>query len=79
MAAKRLAYHCGLDYACMSGGDVAPLGAGAVSELNSLFAWAARTPKGLLLFIDEAETCLGVCYHQGLGVTADARTAVVSD
>jgi len=67
MAARRLAYHCGLDYACISGGDVAPLGPAAVTELNSLFHWAASTPRGLLLFIDEAETCLGSRLRRGGG------------
>lgn len=59
MVAHRLARHCGLEYAIMSGGDVAPLGSAAVSELNKLFDWAKSTPKGLLLFIDEAEAFLG--------------------
>ena len=60
MAAKRLAHTAGLDYAIMSGGDVAPLGGGAVSQLHELFDWAERSRKGLLLFIDEADAFLGV-------------------
>ena len=59
MAAQLLARHCGLDYAIMSGGDVAPLGAQAVEELHKLFAWAKGSKRGLLLFIDEAEAFLG--------------------
>jgi hypothetical protein len=43
----------GMDYAIMSGGDVGPLGAEAVSELHKLFGWAERSKRGLLLFIDE--------------------------
>jgi SpoVK/Ycf46/Vps4 family AAA+-type ATPase len=59
MAAQLLARHCGLDYAIMSGGDVAPLGAQAVEELHKLFTWAKTSKRGLLLFIDEAEAFLG--------------------
>ena len=60
MAAKRLARTAGLDYAIMSGGDVAPLRGGAVSQLHELFDWAERSRQGLLLFIDEADAFLGV-------------------
>ena len=59
MAAKRLARTSGLDYAILSGGDVAPLGGGAVTQLHETFDWAERSRKGLLLFIDEADAFLG--------------------
>ena len=36
MAAKRLARTSGLDYAIMSGGDVAPLGGKAVTQLHQV-------------------------------------------
>ena len=42
----------------MSGGDVAPLGEGAVEEIHKLFRWAEQSSKGLVLFIDEAEVWL---------------------
>lgn len=48
----------GLDYALMTGGDVAPLGANAVTKIHELFNWAGRSNKGLLLFIDEADAFL---------------------
>mmetsp|Transcript_16153 Transcript_16153/g.38729 ORF Transcript_16153/g.38729 Transcript_16153/m.38729 type:complete len:127 (-) Transcript_16153:825-1205(-) len=54
--------HCillGIDYALMSGGDVSPLGADAVTQIHNLFAWAKMSPKGVILFIDEAECFLG--------------------
>lgn len=38
--AKGLARHSGLDYAIMTGGDIAPLGREAVSEMHKLFDWA---------------------------------------
>ena len=56
--AKQLARYSGLDYAIMSGGDVAPLGEGAVEEIHKMFAWAEQSSKGLVLFIDEAEVWL---------------------
>ena len=59
MAAKRLARTAGLDYAIMSGGDVAPLGGKAVQQLHELFDWSERSRRGLLLFIDEADAFLG--------------------
>ena len=58
MAAKRLAQTSGLDYAIMSGGDVAPLGGQAVTQLHDMFDWAERSRRGLLLFIDEADAFL---------------------
>lgn len=39
LAAKRLARTSGLHYAILSGGDVAPLGGGAVTQLHELFDW----------------------------------------
>ncbi len=59
MAAKRLARTAGLDYAIMSGGDVAPLGGKAVQQLHEMFDWAESSRRGLLLFIDEADAFLG--------------------
>jgi ATPase family AAA domain-containing protein 3A/B len=58
LIARRLAACSGMDYAVMSGGDVAPLGEDAVNQLHGLFKWAARSRKGLLVFIDEAEAFL---------------------
>ncbi|EQC27948.1 hypothetical protein SDRG_14226 [Saprolegnia diclina VS20] len=59
MVAKRLAICSGMDYAIMSGGDVGPLGSDAVTELHALFRWAQASPRGVLIFIDEAEAFLG--------------------
>lgn len=56
--AKKLAMKSGLDYAVMTGSDVAPLGKHAVSELNNLFDWAEKSPNGMILFIDEADAFL---------------------
>ncbi|KAL2921419.1 ATPase family AAA domain-containing protein 3 [Bienertia sinuspersici] len=58
MAARELARKSGLDYALMTGGDVAPLGAQAVTKIHQLFDWAKKSNRGLLLFIDEADAFL---------------------
>ncbi|EPS59773.1 hypothetical protein M569_15031 [Genlisea aurea] len=58
MAARELARKSGLDYALMTGGDVAPLGSQAVTKIHQLFDWAKKSKRGLLLFIDEADAFL---------------------
>ncbi|PIA46037.1 hypothetical protein AQUCO_01600361v1 [Aquilegia coerulea] len=58
MAARELAQQSGLEYALMTGGDVAPLGPKAVTKIHELFDWSKRSRKGLLLFIDEADAFL---------------------
>jgi ATPase family AAA domain-containing protein 3A/B len=58
MVARQLAHYSGLDYAVMSGGDVAPLGKDAVSSIHALFDWSKTSPRGVLLFVDEAEAFL---------------------
>ncbi|CAI9302220.1 unnamed protein product [Lactuca saligna] len=46
MAARELARKSGLDYALMTGGDVAPLGAQAVTKIHQLFDWAKKSNRG---------------------------------
>ncbi|WJX44916.1 hypothetical protein P8452_31841 [Trifolium repens] len=58
MAAREFARKSGLDYALMTGGDVAPLGSQAVTKIHQLFDWAKKSKRGLLLFIDEADAFL---------------------
>lgn len=58
MVARELARKSGLDYALMTGGDVAPLGSQAVTKIHQLFDWAKKSNRGLLLFIDEADAFL---------------------
>ncbi|XP_048230501.1 ATPase family AAA domain-containing protein 3 isoform X2 [Ricinus communis] len=58
MVAREIARKSGLDYAMMTGGDVAPLGAQAVTKIHQIFDWAKKSRKGLLLFIDEADAFL---------------------
>ena len=56
--AKKLAMQSGLEYSVMVGSDIAPLGPGAVTELNNLFDWAEKQKNGMILFIDEADAFL---------------------
>ncbi|WCJ24923.1 AAA-type ATPase family protein [Euphorbia peplus] len=58
MVAREIARKSGLDYAMMTGGDVAPLGTQAVTKIHQIFDWAKKSRKGLLLFIDEADAFL---------------------
>ena len=58
MFAKGLAKESGMHYAIMTGGDVAPLGRDAVTEIHKVFDWANATNKGVLLFVDEADAFL---------------------
>ena len=64
MTAKIMAKESNMDFAILTGGDVAPLGGGAVTQLHSLFKWASRPvpwpmrKKGMVLFIDEADAFL---------------------
>ncbi|GAU98002.1 hypothetical protein RvY_09207 [Ramazzottius varieornatus] len=56
--AKKLAYHSGMDYAIMTGGDVAPMGRSGVTAMHKTFDWAMTSRKGLILFVDEADAFL---------------------
>ena len=56
--AKALARHSGLEYAILTGGDVAPLGRDGVTEIHKLFDWASHSRRGLLMFVDEADAFL---------------------
>ncbi|XP_075213213.1 ATPase family AAA domain containing bor [Lycorma delicatula] len=58
MFAKKLATHSGMDYAIMTGGDVAPMGKEGVTAVHKVFDWASSSRKGLILFIDEADAFL---------------------
>lgn len=58
MFAKGLARESGMHYAIMTGGDVAPLGKDAVTEIHKLFDWANSTSKGVIIFVDEADAFL---------------------
>uniref|UniRef100_A0A8C8D1H1 AAA+ ATPase domain-containing protein n=1 Tax=Oncorhynchus tshawytscha TaxID=74940 RepID=A0A8C8D1H1_ONCTS len=56
--AKKLALHSGMDYAIMTGGDVAPMGRDGVTAMHKVFDWASTSQRGLLLFVDEADAFL---------------------
>ncbi|CAG0881751.1 unnamed protein product [Cyprideis torosa] len=56
--AKKLALHSGMDYAILTGGDIAPMGREGVTAIHKVFDWANTSRKGLLLFVDEADAFL---------------------
>lgn len=58
MFAKSLAVHSGMDYAIMTGGDVAPMGKEGVTAMHKVFDWAGASRRGVLLFVDEADAFL---------------------
>jgi len=76
MFARGLAQHSGLDYAVLTGGDIAPLGRDAVTELHKLFDWAKTSRKGLLLFVDEADAFLQS--RETTKISEDQRNALNS-
>ncbi|KAF9590379.1 hypothetical protein IFM89_034089 [Coptis chinensis] len=71
MVAKEIAE---IDYAMMTGGDVAPLGAEAVTKIHQIFDWAKKSKEGLLLFIDEADAFL--CERNSIHMSEAQRSAL---
>ncbi|CAN8229135.1 unnamed protein product [Cochlearia groenlandica] len=74
MVAREIARKSGLDYAMMTGGDVAPLGSQAVTKIHEIFDWAKKSNKGLLLFIDEADAFL--CERNSVYMSEAQRSAL---
>merc|ERR1719276_854431 len=73
--ARNLAHHSGLDFAVFTGGDIAPLGRDAVTELHKLFDWAHTSRRGLLLFVDEADAFLQ-SRNKKTDISEDQRNAL---
>ena len=67
-------FPAGLHYAIMTGGDVAPLGRDAVTEIHRLFDWAESTKRGVVLFVDEADAFLRK--RSSGGMSEDLRNAL---
>ena len=60
MVAKLFAMSADMDFAIMSGADFAQFQGGeGISELHKVFDWAKTSKKGLIIFIDEADSALG--------------------
>ncbi|KAL8477081.1 hypothetical protein ACS0TY_029406 [Phlomoides rotata] len=74
LVAREIARKSGLDYAMMTGGDVAPLGPQAVTKIHEIFDWAKKSKKGLLLFIDEADAFL--CERNSKHMSEAQRSAL---
>ncbi|XP_025237077.1 ATPase family AAA domain-containing protein 3C-like [Theropithecus gelada] len=58
LVAKNLALYSGMDYAIMTGGDLALMGREGVTAMHKLFDWANTSRRGLLLFMDDADAFL---------------------
>lgn len=43
---QKLAKHSGMDYAILTGGDVAPMTKDAVAAIHKVFDWANTTRRG---------------------------------
>lgn len=43
---QKLALHSGMDYAIMTGGDVAPMGRDGVTAVHKVFDWASTSRRG---------------------------------
>lgn len=43
---QKLAVHSGMDYAIMTGGDVAPMGRDGVTAMHKVFDWASTSRRG---------------------------------
>lgn len=74
--ARTLAQNSGLDYAVVTGGDFAPLGSNAVTELHKVFDWAERSRNGTILFIDEADAFLRMGREDKASMSEDMRNAL---
>ncbi|KAI4331420.1 hypothetical protein MLD38_029610 [Melastoma candidum] len=74
LVAREIARKSGLDYAMMTGGDVAPLGPQAVTKIHQIFDWAKKSRKGLLIFIDEADAFL--CERNSIYMSEAQRSAL---
>uniref|UniRef100_UPI0010A28B52 ATPase family AAA domain-containing protein 3A n=1 Tax=Macaca mulatta TaxID=9544 RepID=UPI0010A28B52 len=58
LVAKNLALNLGMDYAIMTGEDLALRGREGVTAMHELFDWANTSRRGFLLFMDDAEAFL---------------------
>jgi len=74
--ARSLARNSGMNFAVVSGGDFAPLGANAVTELHKLFDWAEASDKGMILFIDEADAFLRKGRGEQAAMSENMRNAL---
>uniref|UniRef100_A0A663LUQ0 ATPase family AAA domain containing 3A n=1 Tax=Athene cunicularia TaxID=194338 RepID=A0A663LUQ0_ATHCN len=63
--AKKLAVHSGMDYAIMTGGDVAPMGREGVTAMHKLFDWANTSRRGSSLHEDLRATLNAFLHRTG--------------
>uniref|UniRef100_A0A2K6Q9K0 ATPase family AAA domain containing 3C n=1 Tax=Rhinopithecus roxellana TaxID=61622 RepID=A0A2K6Q9K0_RHIRO len=56
--AKNLALYSGMDYAIMTGKELAVMGPEGMGAMHELFDWANTSRRGFLLFMDDADAFL---------------------
>uniref|UniRef100_A0A8C0ZHA0 ATPase family AAA domain containing 3A n=1 Tax=Cyanistes caeruleus TaxID=156563 RepID=A0A8C0ZHA0_CYACU len=71
--AKKLAVHSGMDYAIMTGGDVAPMGREGVTAMHKLFDWLFLNPQfGFLCKKPSTQQCSSEKISEDLRATLNA-------
>uniref|UniRef100_A0A8C7RAT9 ATPase family AAA domain containing 3A n=1 Tax=Oncorhynchus mykiss TaxID=8022 RepID=A0A8C7RAT9_ONCMY len=71
--AKKLAVHSGMDYAIMTGGDVAPMGREGVTAMHKVFDWANTSRRGYAtLTLQVVSLCLQEKISEELRATLNA-------
>lgn len=43
--------HSGMDYAILTGGDIAPMGSEGVTAVHKVFEWAKTSRKGYVMMV----------------------------
>lgn len=70
LGAKIIAQVSGMDYAIVAGSSFSQFSEGKdIQELDKIIRWANNSPNGLILFIDEADSALGI--RNGKSLRAD--------
>lgn len=57
---QSLAHHSGMNYAIMTGGDIAPLGKDGTTAIHKVFDWASTSRRGYILLLVRI-VCVSPC------------------
>ncbi len=68
---QSLAQHSGMDYAIMTGGDVAPMGRDGVTAMHRVFDWARTSRRGYVVMATTPVSAKAV-FHTAHGTTPNA-------
>ena len=56
-----MAQHSGMDYAIMTGGDIAPMGKEGVTAMHKVFDWARTSNRGYVANTDNINKAVYRC------------------